>query len=111
MSAPPHLAERSEWEIDCLFLTWAAALASTLTRPASRAWIEALVVSAVLYLLAPLVNALTTTRGLVASLVAGDAVFAGFDLMMLASSGLPAFAAWPLATRTQDRGFAGAMAR
>jgi hypothetical protein len=63
------------------------------------------------YLLVPLVNALTTTRGLVASLVAGDAVFAGFDLMMLASSGLPAFSAWSLATRTQDRGFAGAIAR
>lgn len=65
MSAPPHLAERSEWEIDCLFLTLGAALAWALTRPASRAWIEALVVSAVLYLLAPLLNALTTTRGLV----------------------------------------------
>ena len=95
---PIDIAERGEWEIDCLFLTWSGLLLWALARPAARAWIEALSLCALLYALVPLVNALTTTRGLVASLSERDWVFAGFDLVMLASSGLLAFAAWRLAT-------------
>ena len=95
---PMGLAGRGEWEIDCLFLTWGGLLAWALARPASRAWLEALVFCALLYALVPLANALTTARGLVASLSDGDWFFAGFDLVMLASSALLAFAAWRLAT-------------
>lgn len=96
---PLDLAERGAWEIDCLFLTWGALLLWTLLRPAARAWIEALALSALLYALVPLVNALTTTHGLAASLLAGDWVFAGFDFMMLATSATLAFAARRLAAR------------
>ena len=96
---PLDVALRDEWEIDCLFLVWGCGVAWALARPAARAWIETLAVSAALYALVPLVNSLTTTRGLVPSLIAGDWVFVGFDLMMFVAAGLLAFAAWRLAAR------------
>jgi hypothetical protein len=66
----------------------------TLARPAKRAWVEALGAAAALFAAVPLVNALTTPRNLVASLWRGDAVFAGFDLTMLALAALIGWAAW-----------------
>jgi hypothetical protein len=43
--------------------------------------------------LVPPVNALTTSRGLLPSLMAGDTVFIAFDLAMLAAAALFALAA------------------
>ncbi len=81
---PLGLAGRAAWEINALFLAWAAMLAYPLLRPLRRAWIEQCAVAAVLFAAIPVVNALTTERHLGVSLPAGDWVFAGFDLTMLA---------------------------
>lgn len=81
---PVDLPERGEWEVHAMFLTWAALLLHAALRPTARAWSEQLGVAALAFGLLPPLNALTTERGLVHSLRAGDWVFAGFDLVMLA---------------------------
>ena len=93
---PVDLAQRGEREIDLFFIVWALTLAHALLRPAKRAWLEQLWLGAALLALLPALNALTTGRGLPASIAAGDWVFAGFDLMLLALAGLHA----TLAVRT-----------
>lgn len=91
---PLHLAERADREIASLFIAWGLATTFALARPARRAWIELCAAVALLFGSVPVVNALTTSRGLPVSLMHGDWVFAGFDLVMLAISGLMALASW-----------------
>ncbi|TSH89468.1 PepSY domain-containing protein [Verticiella sediminum] len=87
---PAGLPQRGEWEIHLFFAAWAVALAHALLRPAKQAWLEQLWLAAALLVLLPVLNALSTERGLFASLAAGDWVFAGFDLTLLALGGLHA---------------------
>jgi uncharacterized iron-regulated membrane protein len=94
---PVGMAQRAEWEIHTMFIAWGATLFWALGRPAKRAWVELLWTGAAALALLPVLNALTTERGLIASLQAGDWVFAGMDLMLLALAGLHAH----LALRTQ----------
>ncbi|HUD28893.1 MAG TPA: PepSY-associated TM helix domain-containing protein [Novosphingobium sp.] len=91
---PAGLAERAEWEVDGLFIAWGAIFAWTLARPAKRAWVEALGAAAVLFAAVPAANALTTSRGLGASLWRGDWGFVGFDLTMTALAAGFAWTAW-----------------
>jgi len=90
---PLGLASRAEWEVHSMFIAWGAMFVWAIGRPAKRAWAETLAMGALLYALVPVVNALTTARGLLPSLIAGDCVFVGFDLIMLATSALLALAA------------------
>lgn len=89
--AMPH---RGEWEIHTLFLAWGAVLAWAICRPVKRAWIETLSLAAAAFVSVPVVNALTTSRNLFASLLARDGVFAGFDGVMLLLAALFGYAAW-----------------
>ncbi|PIB91581.1 PepSY domain-containing protein [Caulobacter sp. FWC2] len=91
---PLQMPRRADWEVDSLFIAWGAVLVWTLTRPAKRAWVEALGAAAILFAAVPVVNALTTPRNLFASLMRGDRVFAGFDLTLLVLAGLIGWAAW-----------------
>ncbi len=95
---PFDMAQRADWEINSLFIAWGGLFVWTLARPAKRAWVEAFIACAALYALVPLVNALTTERGLIPSLIARDWVFAGFDLVMLVTAAACAFTAWKVAT-------------
>ncbi|MFT3964632.1 MAG: PepSY-associated TM helix domain-containing protein [Sphingobium sp.] len=97
---PIGMAHRADWEINSLFIAWGGLFVWTFARPAKRAWVEALAACAALYALVPVVNALTTPRGLIPSLIARDWVFAGFDLVMLAMAAACAFTAWKVATHT-----------
>lgn len=94
---PLDLANRADWEINSLFVTWGGLFVWTIARPAKRAWIEALLACATLYGLAPVVNALTTPRGLIPSLLGADWVFVGFDGVMLAMAVICSFTAWKIA--------------
>jgi uncharacterized iron-regulated membrane protein len=76
-------AERSDREIAGFFIAWGAVFVWAAARPSRRAWPEVLSVTAAFFALVPIVSALTTDRSLVASLIAGDQVFAGFDMTML----------------------------
>ncbi|KAA0180970.1 PepSY domain-containing protein [Cupriavidus gilardii] len=90
---PAELAARGAWEIHLFFIAWAATLLVALMRPAKKAWIELLWLGAALLALLPVLNALTTDRGLWRSVADGDWVFAGFDLMMWAFAALHAMLA------------------
>jgi uncharacterized iron-regulated membrane protein len=91
---PVTLAERAEWEVNSLFIGWGAIFAWTLARTAKRAWVEALGAGAALFALVPLVNTLTTSRGLGESIRHGDWIIAGFDLTIAAIAAGLAYTAW-----------------
>lgn len=90
---PLGFANRAEWEIHSLFIAWGAVFVWSLGRPAKRAWIETQAAGAAMYAAVPVINAVTTERGLIPSLVASDWVFVGFDMVMLAMAAMLALAA------------------
>jgi len=90
---PLDMAHRSDWEVNLLFIGWGALFVWSIGRPAKQAWVETLTACATLYALVPLVNAATTSHGLVPSLFAGDRVFVTFDLLMLVMAAACAFTA------------------
>jgi uncharacterized iron-regulated membrane protein len=91
---PSPLAGRADWEIQIFFIAWAAALLHAFLRPARAAWIEQLWAACALLAVLPLLNALTTPRPLWRSLIDGDLVFAGIELMCLALAALHGVLAW-----------------
>jgi len=90
---PVDMAGRADWEINILFLTWAAMAVHAVLRPAHRAWTEQTGIAALAFIMIPLLNGFTTERGLLHSIRVDDWVFAGFDLTM-AVLGLLAGLAW-----------------
>ena len=102
---PLEITGRADWEVHIMFLTWLIMLVHALLRPAGRAWAEQFAVAALAFGLLPVLNFITTDRHLGQSLAAGDWVFAGFDLTMLAIGLLSGWAAWrvsqPQAARTR----------
>ena len=97
----PHPLEgRADWEIHAFFIVWALTLLHALLRPARSAWVEQLWAASALLFLLPVLNALTTQRPLWRSLVEGDWVFAGMDMMCWALALLHAV----LAIRTARQG-------
>ncbi|WP_395334827.1 PepSY-associated TM helix domain-containing protein [Novosphingobium sp. BL-8H] len=101
---PIAMTNRADWEINSLFIAWGGVFVWTLARPVKQAWMEALAACAALYALVPLVNALTTARGLIPSLIARDWVFVCFDGVMLAMAAACAFMAWKVATHKPKAG-------
>lgn len=91
---PLDMTKRPAAEIDTMFIVWGLMITLAAIRPARRGWIEALSLCAALYALIPVVNAFTTGRGLVQSLMRGDTVFVVFDLVMLATAAAFGWAAW-----------------
>lgn len=100
---PLAMANRADWEFNCLFAVWLAGLFYALGRPLRRAWIELLWAASAAFALIPLLNALTTDRHLGKSLPQGDWVIAGFDLTMLALGSAFAFVAVKVTRRLKPR--------
>lgn len=90
---------RMAWEVGSFFVAWLIAGLHAAIRPPRAAWFEQLWIAAALFTAVPLANALTTGRGLPASLMAGDWVFAGFDLAVCATAAVFASSALYLARR------------
>jgi uncharacterized iron-regulated membrane protein len=80
---PVGMEGRADWEVNVLFLTWAAMLVHSALRPARKAWVEQWVIAALAYGLIPVLNAATTDIHLAATSAAGDWVLASFDLSMI----------------------------
>lgn len=97
---PLTLELRAQWEVNSLFIAWGAVLTWAVARPAKRAWAEMFVLCGVLYVAVPIVSALTTNRGLPASIAAGDVLFVTFDMLMLICGAAFAFAALRIARHT-----------
>lgn len=91
---PADLPKRADLEVASMFWVWFGLAAVSLLRPARRAWAETLGLAAAAFAAIPIVNALTTDRGLIPSLRTGDTLFVAFDLAMLATAALCGFAAW-----------------
>ncbi|MGE0254799.1 MAG: PepSY-associated TM helix domain-containing protein [Alphaproteobacteria bacterium] len=82
---PATLDGREVWEVRAFYGVWALALGHAMLRGGgARAWAEQLAVAGGLCLLLPVVNALTATHHLGATLAAGDWRLAGVDLTALA---------------------------
>ncbi|MGN6480787.1 PepSY-associated TM helix domain-containing protein [Luteibacter sp.] len=96
---PMDVVQRPNWEANWLFIGWGVLCVVAIVRPVKRAWVETLSVAAAGFLAVPVVDMMTTDRGLFVSLWRGDMVFASFDLMMLALAGLLGFCAWKLHNR------------
>ena len=90
---PLDLVGRDAWEADAMFVTWGLVFLVCLFPATRRAWPLGLGIAAALFAAVPVVNALTTGRHLPGSLVAGDPVFAAFDLAMLVTAAVLGFAA------------------
>ena len=74
-------------------MVWALTLVYAVARPARRAWIELLWLATAAIGLLPVLNALTTDRGLPASLRQGDGVYVALELTLLALAALHAMLA------------------
>jgi uncharacterized iron-regulated membrane protein len=97
---PVAMAERDEWEMHALFISWLVCLVYPIWRPISRAWVELLLAAAALYALLPLLNAVTTTIHLGRTIPVGDWVLASVDLAALVLAGLFALTAFKLRSRS-----------
>lgn len=80
---PAAAAGRADWEVNVFFIVWGLSLAHAVLRSGRRAWGEQLALGALAFALLPLLNGLTTDRGLNHSLAAGDWAMAGLDLTAL----------------------------
>jgi uncharacterized iron-regulated membrane protein len=84
---PIDVVNRESWEINSLFITWCIMLISPFfwakKFTIQALWIKHLLLASFLYLSLPIVNFLTSDKNLVAALLQGDRVMAGFDLTMI----------------------------
>jgi len=90
---PVQMAERSDAEVNVFFYAWGAALLAAFLWPKRLMWAWQLYVGAAMFLLIPVINALTTHAHLGVTLRNGDWVLAGFDLVMLAFGAVLAYCA------------------
>lgn len=91
---PAGMEGRGDAEVATMLYAWGALAVVQLLRPARRAWREGFAVGALLFAAIPVVNALTTSRGLFRSLATGDWLFVSVDLATLAAAALLAFGSW-----------------
>ena len=100
---PIGMAHRADWEVHTMFLIWAATLVHAFVRPPRRGWIEQLSLTGVALVLLPVFDQITTARGLIDSLKAGDGSLVGMELGLLAT-GLSFLAiAWRVARPRVER--------
>ena len=91
---PSGIDGRADAEVNAMFAGWAAIFLYALARRPARAWVELLVVQALLLIALPLYNLVALPTGLLATMEAGDWVLAGADLTLLALGAGFGFAAW-----------------
>lgn len=89
---PLEMADRADWELHSLFISWLAVLLFASRRPIRHCWVELCGLAALSYLLLPLVNGVTTDRHLFWSLSEQDWAMAGIDLAFLVTGLLFALA-------------------
>lgn len=77
---PSNIEDRAQWEVNAMFIAWLCAIVHAFIRTKARSWIEQLWAGALLFGLLPIVNTVTTDRGFTNSVLAGDWLYAGFDI-------------------------------
>lgn len=81
---PIELSQRSRWELAAFFALWILALLHALLRSPPMAWRDQMTALAVLCLLLPVLNFLSTGDHLAAYLLEGDWESAGVELFSIA---------------------------
>lgn len=90
---PADMAGRADLEVAAMFWTWFGLALLSLLRPVRRAWPEMLSFSALCFLALPIINMMTTDRGLPVSIARGDWLFLSFDMAFVATGALLGFGA------------------
>ncbi|WP_323594980.1 PepSY-associated TM helix domain-containing protein [Aliarcobacter butzleri] len=98
-----NMADRAEWEVNILFLTWAFMIAFAFYRPVKKAWIESLYIVSLSLAFIPILNYFTTNKHLGVTLVQGDFVLAFVDITMLIFAFVFAFVGFKLQRKWQKR--------
>ncbi|MEM0986287.1 MAG: PepSY-associated TM helix domain-containing protein [Pseudomonadota bacterium] len=84
---PVGLADRADWEMHVLFLTWLACILHSLVRRPEKGWTEQLAMTAGVFLFLPVLNALTSNLHLGNTLPLpgrpGELMMAGVDLWFI----------------------------
>lgn len=96
---PLRMDGRPDWEVHAFFIAWGGSLLLACLLSPRRGWLALLAASTAAFAAIPVVDALTTDRWLVPSLLHGDWVFAGFDLTTIALAGALGFATWKVYKR------------
>jgi len=91
---PAGLEARGDWEIRGFFIAWLLCLLHPLVRTHRRAWLEQMLLAALLFALLPVLNPLTGGASLAQSVPHGQWSIAGFDLTMLALAALHGWVVW-----------------
>ncbi len=81
---PLTITSRADAEVLCAFVCWGVLLGWSALRPKRKAWVEVLSVAALLFLVLPIVNAETASRGTLTNIMQGDELYLGFDVVSLA---------------------------
>lgn len=100
---PVGMENRADWEMNCLFISWALLLIYPAFRPAISAWLEQLKLATLAFTFIPLLNFFTTDKHLAITLPIGDWNYAGFDLMMLVIGSAFAFATYKVQKRIKSQ--------
>lgn len=100
---PVTLEGRAAWEVHSLFIAWLFTLVYSCLRPSLRAWLEVLALAAVAFLLLPVLNALTTQRHMLATLMHRDWALFSVDAVFLALGLMFAWAVWKVHLRISGR--------
>ncbi|MDQ2147376.1 PepSY-associated TM helix domain-containing protein [Alcaligenaceae bacterium C4P045] len=90
---PVDLPDHANWEVKLFLWSWGAAFVYGFVRQ-RQAWRDLNALAGVLFLLIPIVNAITTSRHLGRSLPAQDWLMAGFDLTAIASGIFCVWLSW-----------------
>ncbi|MCI0755852.1 PepSY domain-containing protein [Roseomonas vastitatis] len=81
---PLDMPRRAEWEVHLFVIAWSLCFLHPLLRSRQRAWADQFAIGGVAFMLLPVANAFLTQRHLLATMLGGDIVRAGFDLGLLA---------------------------
>ncbi|MFZ4873503.1 PepSY-associated TM helix domain-containing protein [Janthinobacterium sp. Mn2066] len=98
---PVGIEQRAGWEVRAFFGVWFLMLLHACLRPEKRGWIEQLALLAVLCLLLPVLNVLSTGDNLLAQIARGDWESAGVELCSVAFGLLAAWGAWKVHKRKE----------
>ncbi|MBB5607560.1 MULTISPECIES: PepSY domain-containing protein [unclassified Janthinobacterium] len=99
---PVGIEHRAGWEVRAFFGLWFLMLVHACLRPEKRGWIEQLALLAVLCVLLPVLNVLSTGDNLVAQITRGDWESAGVELCSVAFGLLAAWGAWKVHKRKEQ---------
>ena len=83
-----NLAQRADAEISVFLLTWLAALIYSFIRPVQRTWLELLLITAIAYLLLPIVDFILNPQWLLQAWQYNNWVYLGVDLALLTTGSI-----------------------